>query len=248
MTTIHPIPTGTSYTATIFTPGGRSHQHADVGGALDAQSTGIIGQIESDTYEQVGITGTLPVNVTESVGINVTGVTLVEAGGGSVDETTKAFKTIAYDHNEIHNGNHFFCHKVISIGSSAKHIYLLQVPDTGKWPHFFINMEGTNAISMGLYEGCDGTGAVQLSGLNSNRNSLTVPNLEIYAGQSGATTSGNLIDEDSVGEGKKLGGAVRHEDELILKQNTKYLLDIINGAAETTTVSMKISWYEHTNY
>jgi len=50
-----------------------------------------------------------------------------------------------------------------------------------------------------------------------------------------------------LGSSKTSGGGVRDNEEILLKQNTKYLLRIIEPNIAATNINWVLDWYEHTN-
>ena len=60
-------------------------------------------------------------------------------------------------------------------------------------------------------------------------------------------TGGSIIVNPVViGAGKLVGGTSRNDNELILKQNTLYLLEITNNVVGNNVITQLFDWYEHT--
>lgn len=158
-------------------------------------------------------------------------------------------KLIAIDevHNEIHDGDTFRYFDAVTINSGSSQDYLITTPNTKKWAHFLFLVDGTAITTISLYEATDKTGTTGQTIFNANRNSSTTATVTVDKGTSGGTTDGTLLFTYSSGTatgsvGKT--GADTHNDEWILKQNTKYILRIASGTAGNLC-NLSLSWYEH---
>jgi hypothetical protein len=49
----------------------------------------------------------------------------------------------------------------------------------------------------------------------------------------------------AVGVGRGVGGSTRDDEEILLKQNTKYLLRITEANIANTIINWSLDWYEH---
>ena len=59
---------------------------------------------------------------------------------------------------------------------------------------------------------------------------------------------GTEIKATTVGAGKNSeGGVSRDDQEIVLRQNTTYLIRITEGNVAATMINFKVDWYEHTN-
>jgi hypothetical protein len=165
-----------------------------------------------------------------------------------IDYSTHALETIDYVHHEIHAGSAFFYTDSVELGSAAAQDYLITTPDTTKWGHFTFSGTGNAITQVQLYEGSDRTGTSAQTVRNANRNSVTTATITVHKGTSGGTTDGTLIWQRKSGASSaqsRSGVEATHEGEIILKQNTKYLLRITSGTA-TNLTNLALSWYEHT--
>ncbi|RPJ22814.1 MAG: hypothetical protein EHM26_00920 [Desulfobacteraceae bacterium] len=102
---------------------------------------------------------------------------------------------------------------------------------------------------MQLYEGSNKTGVSAQTLLNSDRNSSTVATLTVHKGTTGGSTDGTLIWQMKSGlaTGQSRAGMIANRnDEIILKQNTKYIIRITSGTVGNLT-NLQMEWYEHTN-
>ena len=167
-----------------------------------------------------------------------------------VDRITRTLQVIDYSHHEIHAGSHFMYtdHQVIANGASGD-AYLITVPNSTKWPHMWFDLDGSAITDFLLYEGADRVGTTPQTVGNSNRNSDTAATMLVHKGTSGGTTDGTLLHRHKGGSAtnqSRAGMNTGNNEEIILKQNTKYLLRAISGT-DANLVNIKLEWYEHAN-
>jgi len=181
-------------------------------------------------------------------------VTIQGGGGGSkgsarLDASTEALETVSYAHHEIHSGSHFFVSDQATGASGATREFLITTPDTTKWSHLIFEAQSTLLTTMALYEGADRNGTNLQVAYNNNRNSGTSATTTVHEATAGGTTDGTLIWTAKWGTaagGGKVGGAARQDSEIILLQDTKYILRLTSGA-NNNVISTLLEWYEHTN-
>ena len=167
-----------------------------------------------------------------------------------IDVATHTLQTIDYAHHEVHAGSHYFYFDSVELASAGVQNYLISVPDSTAWPHMTFSMDGSAITQFDLYEGTDKSGSTNVTSkiFNSNRNSSNVAGVTIFKGLTGGTTDGTLIKtykDGSSSGGARTSSSVR-SGELILKQNTKYILRVTSSTAANLT-NVKFEWYEHTN-
>lgn len=172
--------------------------------------------------------------------------------GLEVDSTTGALKTVTYPHAEIHSGSAFLVSDKVVKNDGETVVYLITVADTAAWPHFEYFISGQFDTEVDFYEGADRVGTNLQTSWNRNRNSANSAGMTIHEAISGGTTDGTLmiaeqfgIDTGAFGLGGT-GGEGQTRNELILKQNTKYLLRVTSRTA-SNDLTVKFLWYEHTN-
>lgn len=167
--------------------------------------------------------------------------------GVRIDSSTRAATTIDYEHHEIHGGDHYNISAFQDISSGSHIDIIINTLDTPKWTHMVFEAAVESESSLCIFEGItadnDGT---SIPAFNNNRNSSNVSGLIISA-DSTVTNEGACIVAAKQGSGKGTGGFVRGAQELILKQNTKYLFRISNDSVSTAWASQKLTWYEHTD-
>jgi len=165
------------------------------------------------------------------------------------DLSTHTLQTISYEHHEVHAGSHFFYTDCVSVDSGASQSYMVTTPDTTKWAHFVFDIDGLGVTEILIYEAGDRVGTATQSVFNSDRNSATVNTTIIHKGYSGGTTDGTLIycyKSGSATNQTRTSSQATHNEEIILKQNTKYLI-VIASTTNGNLINCHLSWYEHTN-
>jgi len=165
-----------------------------------------------------------------------------------VEPTTNSIKTMDYAHAELHAGDHYVIRTYISMLKNSTYDFLLLTPNTLKWSHIIREYDSiSSSIIARLYEDTitSANGTIVQS-YNRNRNSLGTSTLSVYHTPT-VTSVGTLISSVIIGSGKGIGGSNRETSEIILKQNTKYLVRITEQNITDTFVNVLFDWYEHTN-
>lgn len=166
-----------------------------------------------------------------------------------IDTTAQAVMTIDNHHHEIHEGDAYFYYDSVTLGSAATQDYLLTTPNTAKWAHMVFSVDGTAVTTCRLYEASDRTGTTLQTVWNNNRNSVNTAAVTVRKGTSGGTTDGTLMKTYSSGTSQGSTKTPTHlgfGSEIILKQNTKYILRVTSGTAGNLC-NVVLNWYEHTN-
>ena len=178
---------------------------------------------------------------------------LVDGNGriAGVDSATRSLQLIDYAHHEIHTGSHFFYTDSVLLASAGTQDYLITTPDTTKWAHMIIVPDGSAITQFQLYEATDKTGTTAQTVQNRNRNSVTAAGVTVHKGVSGGSTDGTLIWQYKGGaatgvSSRSSANVTRNNSEIVLKQNTKYILRITSGTNDNLT-NVMLDWYEHTN-
>lgn len=164
-----------------------------------------------------------------------------------IDGATDSLQVLDYPHHEIHAGSHFIYTDSVELDSAETQDYLITTPNDVKWAHMIMDRDGSAITQFLLYEGSDKIGTTPQNTINNNRNSANVSTTKIHKGTSGGTTDGTLISQYKSGAASaqsKQGSEVRNENEIILKQNTKYILRIISST-NANLVNVRLVWYEH---
>ena len=166
-----------------------------------------------------------------------------------IDASTHTLQTIDYAHHEIHSGSAFFYTDKVTINAAGTQVYLITTPNTTKWAHFTFLASGSAITQIDFYEGADRTGTTAQTVFNHDRNSATTATVVVHKDISAGSTDGTLIWTRLSGSAtaqSRTGDEAEHGAEIILKQNTKYLLRITSSTNSNLT-NLKLDWYEHTN-
>jgi len=169
-----------------------------------------------------------------------------------LDSITHAQNTIDYAHHEIHAGSSYEYANALDFTNAETKSFLLVTPDTTKWIHFIFEVAGEAEFNVNFYEAAtpdaDGAAVTAPAVINKNRNSNNTPGLVFTSAPTlGGGSKGTLIRVHHSGSGKQTGGQVRGTAELILKQDTKYWVDITNSTTSNNFISWMVGWYEHTS-
>lgn len=219
-------------------------------------------QLKTTLYSQSGV----PVGVTASNNQHISleelaaaissnsgaqlNITLFDEDGipASVDDITETLQIIDYSHHEVHSGSHYFYSDCITLGNGATQDYLITTPNTTTWLHFLFDIKGTLSTDISIFEAGDRVGTTLQTTYNNNRNSLNVSEATLHKGTSGGTTDGTDIHPDCFGTGVAggFGGVSDRSNEIILKQDTKYLIRITSNT-NGNRLSVHFDWYEHVN-
>jgi hypothetical protein len=164
-----------------------------------------------------------------------------------IDASTHSLQIVDYSHHERHGGSAFFYMDSVELGLGGVQTYLITTPNTTKWSHFTFQGSGSAITQVDLYEGADRTGTTLQTVWNANRNSATAADTTIHKGHSGGSTDGTLIWTRKSGSATaqaRTGNEGKHEQEIILKQNTKYIIRLTSSTAANLT-NLMLDWYEH---
>lgn len=168
----------------------------------------------------------------------------------SKDSVSDAIMIVDYAHHEIHSGSHYMYTDCLTMGNAATQDYLFTTPNTTKWSHLSFSFSGSAITGLDVYEGADRTGTTLQTIFNNNRNSANTSGNTIYKDTSGGTTNGTKIwcfkSGAATGASVNAGASSSQDNEIILKQNTKYIFRLTSGTA-SNLVNLVLGWYEHTN-
>ena len=163
------------------------------------------------------------------------------------DNSTYVLEVIDYAHHEVHAGSHFMYTDAVTLASAGTQDYLITTPNTTTWAHMTFALDGSAITQWQLYEGADKDGTTPQTVGNNNRNSATAATTTVHKGTSGGTTDGTLLwlyKGGSATQQSRSGTDSGNTQEIILKQNTKYILRVTSGTADNLT-NVKLEWYEH---
>jgi len=186
-----------------------------------------------------------------------------------IEEETKALIVIDYAHHEVHNGNSYMAHYDLTTSSANDHQTAIgfTTPNTTKWLHLLIRIAASSPAEFSIDEvpTIDDEKGTALVAYNRDRNSSNISGIlslasTAVAGQATSYTNtqiaaasysaGTIIGHYLLAGGKGprvVGGTNRGSQEIILKQNTKYLFLMQNIGANANLHEIHLNWYEHTN-
>jgi len=165
----------------------------------------------------------------------------------AVDGTTTALRTVDYAHHEIHSGSHYFVKNWMDLTNGQVFNFLAVTSNSTSWAHMLFAFSFEAEAHINIYEdsvvSANGTAVTTR---NRNRNSNNTSGLLLYHTPT-ITDVGTEIEAYKVGSGKGVGGEVRGNAELVLKQNTNYIIRLTNDTVTNNWVDYLADWYEHTN-
>lgn len=172
---------------------------------------------------------------------------------GARDKITGGLTQITSDHRYIHEGRAFsYLGTTGSLDPDAKYAITIKTPiDTsGVYVHLRpAKFSATaNTMSMTIAEGSTTADGSVAATFNRNRNSNTAAKVILTAGVT-VSAAGTMIARDVVGGGSNPsnneGGAGGANQELILKPDTLYSIEIANiGETTKSTGYFELFWYE----
>lgn len=176
-----------------------------------------------------------------------TGETGPRVFGGPTDPISAIPVFIDFGHHQRHEGE-THRYQYIDAGLDTNTVkFALVVPNTYtntiRAPHLLIHCSVYNGSArVDLYEGATYTGGSAMTTYNVNRNSATVPGM---TGAYGVTSSNGTLLPFSffTGAGLRSGGETRSSEEVELKVNTTYRIDL-TGLAAGTDAMLTLEWYE----
>lgn len=164
-----------------------------------------------------------------------------------VDQKGSALVIIELEHRRIHQGVHFYFHDVQTIANGNNIDYMLTTPDDASRIHMNFDVNFTAVTQIELFEDGDRNGTAGQTVFNNDRNSATAAVLTIDIGTGGGTTDGSPISPFSggiaAGAQARAGGASKRSNELILAQNTKYILRV-SSSTNGNLCTTDFEWYE----
>lgn len=180
------------------------------------------------------------------VGLNRDGETISAI---ELDDMTHSLLTSSHEHHEIPEGATFRYSDSISLNSTQEQYYLISTPNTSKWAHFTFTVDGSAITSATLYEATNKVGDVAQVVHNANRNSILTNSTLVFKGVTGGSTNGVVLypyKSGSATNQARSNANLDHASEIILKQNTKYILHIISDT-NSNLININMDWYEHTS-
>jgi hypothetical protein len=162
------------------------------------------------------------------------------------------------EHHEIHCGDSYESKYTGDLANGATVNFAIIVPNEGlsetnpgdsqatKQYHFKLRVDTEAEGLVQIYEGAtlsdNGTALVVM---NQNRNSSLVDYLGLYVGPTITSDGTKLPLDQRIGSGKAVGGSAERSNEIILKDNTIYLVRITNSTTSNNYYNIKFDYYVH---
>lgn len=170
----------------------------------------------------------------------------VESQAASDNVFAGAALVIDVDHHEIHCGDSYMATRSVDLGNGAADTIILNVPNESiRRYHMVLAVTSELECNLDIYEGAttvaDGTALTQY---NRDRNSANTTGITTFHTPN-TPAGGTLIETRHWGSGKSSGGETRGQQEIILKNNTKYRLVATNSTTSSNYISWEINHYVH---
>jgi hypothetical protein len=169
-----------------------------------------------------------------------------------MDPTTHRELIIHGPHAAIHNGRAWYFSDVLTVPAANEYEIFIQTPDTTDWMHFNFALESDAIITSTLFETTTKTyvGGNILTPYNRNRNSsnTVVSGFQMCHTPGGAGDGTEISQHTSGVAGNPLqatGATPTAREELILKQNTAYLINFAGASGDY--LSLDIVFYFQAN-
>ena len=194
------------------------------------------------------------VNTDGSNGIVVTAKVLMRPGSFGdypvYDGSTSAISVIDYAHHEVHGGSSYWAAVNATLGNAEVATIGFTTPNTTKWAHLLLQVDVNASCAFDVLESVTSfSGGAAYTIRNFDRNSTNSSGMTVITGYTGSDlitpTGGTTIWAENLGT-KGVSTSRENSSELIMKQNTKYLFRVTNGAT-SNAMTILLTWYEHTN-
>ena len=177
------------------------------------------------------------------------------SGSGEIDDvridaTTNSLQIIDYAHHEIHSGSHYKQgYRDTTLDDTDTMALVFTTPNTTEWMHWTLTSQTTGPATIQVFRSptlsAEGTA---LTPFNRNENSANTSNMVVRHTPT-ITSNGTKLAEKWVGSAgfkEDSGGSARGDSEIILQQNTQYLV-LLTAEADDMKGAIGGDWYEHTN-
>jgi len=174
---------------------------------------------------------------------------MTEIADQSQEGLTKYTGVIDSDHAYIHDAIAFT--SIITTGSiSAAYDVAFTTPSesSGKYIHWRPIGVDTSAdyVIATLREGDTFSAGTDVVPINRNRLSDNTSRMQAFVYNATSTPAGTIIQQSGIGSSgnpsSRTGGGASAAEELVLKQNTNYVLTLVPDGA--TVVNLSLFWYE----
>lgn len=176
-------------------------------------------------------------------------MTLTEIALEKQEDLTKYQGVISSDHAYIHDGIAFTAIIEVTDVSAAYDIaFTTPSVASGKFVHWrpIGITSSANYVDIKLREGDAFTGGSTVTPINRNRLAVNTSDMQTFVTNATVAPSGTIIQQTGIGtSGNPVavsGGGAGAEQELVLAQDTDYVVTLTPD--DTTTVVLSLFWYE----
>jgi hypothetical protein len=166
-----------------------------------------------------------------------------------MDKSTYAAAGIEYAHHEVHAGKHFFISEGYAIADTVVRTIWFKTGNDGSLCHMLFVVYSSGAGVFRLVEGATNVIAPNLTPYNNRRPSGNVSAAR-WSTSEVAATGGTLLSNLRLGSNSlrfaPIGGGSGSREELILKADTLYAVELTAGVADIDA-NFNLEWYEHTD-
>ena len=164
-----------------------------------------------------------------------------------LDQVSGCLPTIDTNHQEMHEGNHYFVKTYVANtgGAASSNYFSFTTPDNLIRVHAKGMLAPDSDFIVDIFEDAIISAGTTITAQNCDRNSsnTTASSLKL---DPTITDEGTLFWSGRTGGGQiKLGVFLDFNYEFILKQNATYLIKITKVLATAGVVDVDLFWYEH---
>jgi hypothetical protein len=175
--------------------------------------------------------------------------TVYDPDKSGIDASTESLVSIGYSDHKIHTGDYYFIKTFITDveGTGSVNFFSFTAPDTAERIHARAIIVPDVDTEVSIYEDATITGGTPVVGQNCERNSSNTASLVASAAPT-VSVAGNKIWTARTGGGRgPVGVAPGLNYEIIAKQNSTYVFEIIKRTTADLVVDIDFFWFEHTS-
>lgn len=163
-----------------------------------------------------------------------------------IDEVGGAVTIINYEHHEIHEGDHYFLKTYIENtgGTGTSDYFAFTTPSNTKLIHARTLLSPDGDVLITIYEDCNITGGINITGLNNFRNSNNTALLQPVAAPTVVNCYLPIWQSRNGGGRNPVGVSPGFNYEIIAKSNVTYVFEITKQTTADTIVDIDFWWYE----